>query len=491
MKSCLKITFIAFYIGKYNVNINYWLILNVFIVMAFIGCKKDLEPANPFPVNTTLAKELIDDGFPVDVAEFFAASKIESNSPNDTTYIYLQTFPNGASREMTLRVSSNRQYTPTPEEIANTIPGSNPIYAFKYSSDIQADSTTKIEMNYFVPNGYLTNGSKLLQIASGNGTIDGLVIHWEEIGKKGADVSISSLLEYFKAGYVSSIYALASALSDVTTALDLSKQYKKWKDELDALEDCAANPTNPLTRSDPNYSPTTVAKIRDARDELQQVTAVRFLNLMTEKAYDLNPVTAIFSIPAKQGFVWSEKTLDNYSENTIMREARLAVVPCDNSWALVGKIDVLTERTDDITNENSVEHITTNVKWVLDPTFPCACRYVSQGNFTYDYTDIRDSCTFKGTASGNIGSTGFLASDPGLQQIIGFDYYAAGQIEIQVDASSNCGDSHTYSKVIDWLPLVKANLGPDSTYAGETSETNISGTTTVKVKWSFSVTPSK
>jgi hypothetical protein len=146
-------------------------------------------------------------------------------------------------------------------------------------------------------------------------------------------------------GPLGSIFALASALSNVTKALDLSKQNDKWLSELDALEQCAAQPTNQVAKSDPNYSKNTVAKLQSARSELQEVNSVRFLNLMTEQGADLTPVTAFMSIGLKQGFAWSEETLGHYSEDPIMREARLAVVKCGDADPLKGNLDWVEECT--------------------------------------------------------------------------------------------------------------------------------------------------
>jgi len=229
-------------------------------------------------------------------------------------------------------------------------------------------------MNYYVAKAGLPKGASLLQIAASTVETDGAGISWGEIGKKGADVSIGSLIDYakdkgVKVGNLGSAYALASALSDVTGALELSKQTNAWMTELDALEKCAANPTNQVARSDPNYSAATVAKIQAARSELKQVSAVRFLNNMTETGTGITPVTAVLSVGLKQGFQWSEQTLNNYSENTIMREARLAVVPCNDSGMLDGNIDVLWECTNPWGSQvdHTVVHTVTKMKWVFDP----------------------------------------------------------------------------------------------------------------------------
>jgi hypothetical protein len=324
------------------------------VLLAMSGCKNNDvvgTTSADFTVNEQFASQLVGLGVPADVAQFFASARMETKTPNDTTCVYLQTFPNGASREMTLRVSPNQAYTPTVDELANTAAGNLPVYNFHFSYSDQPDNTSRIEMTYFVakealpklsallPNVTSRPGNKassqmLARIAGSNGA----GISWVEIGKQGADVSIGSLLQYahdsgVKLGPTGSLYALASALSSVSGALQLSKEVNAQLAELDALENCAANPTNPLTRTDPTYSAATVAKVQAARTEIKLNAAVRYLNAMTETASGLNPVTAILSIGLKQAFVYTEQTLKDLSEKTTMREVRLAVVPCDGTWS--------------------------------------------------------------------------------------------------------------------------------------------------------------
>ena len=139
--------------------------------------------------------ELMAKGIPADVAQFFAAAIIETSKPNDSTCIYLQTFPNKATREITLTVNPKRLYTPTSEEIANTIPGSSPVYDFRFSSSVQVDGTPRIKMSYFIPKSGLTKRNGLSQDAGGN---EGIGITITEYGKAGADLAIGSLIDYAK-----------------------------------------------------------------------------------------------------------------------------------------------------------------------------------------------------------------------------------------------------------------------------------------------------
>ena len=66
---------------------------------------------------------------------------------------------------------------------------------------------------------------------------------------------------------------------------------------------------------------------------------------MTEKAADFNEVTEVLAVGLKAGFEWSEQTLADYSENTIMREARVAVVRCDDAADAKGNMSYAYECT--------------------------------------------------------------------------------------------------------------------------------------------------
>jgi hypothetical protein len=510
--------------GKRMTKGIYWSVLVVLVAMALSACKESGKTSNPvavnFPVNQTIAAELISKGVPADAAQFFAAAKVETTSPDDTTIVCQQTFPNGATRDITIRIDPNRQYTPTADEIAHTTPGSIPIYAFQYSYNALPDNSTEIiKMNYYVAKAGLPKGTAkkvqisdpstnqtramaLYKIAVGAGENDGAGISYEEVAKKGADAYISSLLEYakdqkIKIGPLGSIYALASALSDITGALDVSQQNTAWLMELNSLENCAANPTNQVAKSDPNYSMNTVAKIQAARAELQEVNAVRFLNIMTETGAGINPVTAILSVGLKPAFQWNEQTLKNYSESTIMREARLAVVPCDTT-AFDGNIDVLWDCTTTIADQvdHEVVHTQTKVKWVFDPT---QMLYVSQGSFIFDYkltsTAGGKTCTDTKSAAGNIGATGRLTiiNDPAGQKLLGYGYLARGSINTNVTASYSCaGTSRLEPYTITWLPPIKGYLGTGGSIEGEMVNPSCVGSSssgTETVKWSFSVPP--
>jgi hypothetical protein len=499
MKSIMKTTFI-FSFGKLILKNFKWTLPIILIVLALPACKKDTGLT--FTVNETIATQLTNEGIPPDIARFFAATRVESSSPDDTTLTCLQTFPNGATREIIMHIRPNRIYTPTAEEVANTTPGTTPIYDIKYSSSIQGDGSVKMNLTYFIPKSALP-GAGTKSSAFSKGGEEGAGISWQEIGNKGSDVTIGSLIDYanesgIETGPLGPIYNLASALSDVTSALDLSGQTKLWLAELDALENCAANPTNPVAQSDPNYSAAAVAKVQSARSDLKLVTGSRFLNIMTEKAMDLNPVTAVQAVGLKQGYIWNEQTLKDVSENTIMREVRLFVVSCENIEPFEGKIDVL----HDCTTSGSIDvtrtqwHIQTRIKWVYDAT---KAMYVSQGTYSFNYTQTitggGSSCAINKSSSGELGTSGALVviDDPTVQNYLGYGYLADGNLDAIVDVSSDCQGYTITSEnwTVTWLPQIKGFRDGAGGYSGEKTDSCGSGTGYEKITWSFSVPSGK
>jgi hypothetical protein len=472
-----------------------------------------------FPVNETFAAELIAMGIPEDVARFFAAATLEGSSPDPTTYVYKQTFPNGAVRTMTMKLTPNQTVTPTADEVADVAAGQAPIYSFTYADGDQPNGDRHVDLGYFVADEDIPPelsaelrssalpAQPIERVAralggNGSGPATGSGISWVETGQKGADVTILSLLDYAKAhgitlGPLASIYALASALSDITMAVDVGKQNAQWFVELAALEMCAANPTNPVAKSDPSYSPAAVAKVQGARSELQQVGAVRFLNIMTETLAGITPATAVLSVALKSGFSWNEQTLKDYSLGTIMAEARAAVVACDNATQ-DGNVDVAWDCLDTglMQVDHEMWHTKAQVTWVWNPA---SMLYLSQGSYTYDQIKTSTlngkTCTYQSSAAGDIGNTGTLmvVNDAAYANLVGYGYSATGEVMATAAFSDDCGGTPSMGPVtIDWLPPIKAFPATGGAFEGTQTTPSCVGTSstgTQIVTWGFSVPP--
>lgn len=321
----------------------------VFLLSACGGGAGGSATTDNYPVNEQLAAALVGKGIPGDIARFFAAAKVQASCPNDTTCTYLQTYPNGATREVTVTATPNQQYTPTADELAATALVNNPVYNWKFTSTGIADSVpttdTKVDIGYFIPMTSIPApmakaASRRAVIHSATGVNNGVGISWTEFGKKGADVAIGSVIDHYQSlgktvEATGNIYKVASLASDTSTAWSIEQQTEAWLAELDDLEKCAANP-NQLAQTDPNYSANTVARLQEIRAEILANRAARFLNQADETAEGLvadgmtpggKLVIGALSIPMKQGHEYAEQTLKAISEQ-YMQEARSSVVSC-------------------------------------------------------------------------------------------------------------------------------------------------------------------
>lgn len=349
-----------------NIKLGLVGVFMLFVVALLSSCRGgggaggSAASTNNFPVNEPYAAALVSQGLPDDAARFFAAVKLSSNCTSDTTTCtYLYTYPNGATREVTMTATPNQQYTPTATELARTAAVANPVYNGKFAAtgitgieDSASTANTQVDISYFVPTASIPTSKATLTptlslavkkarsaMLSAPSVNEGYTLNVKEIGTGGADVAIGSILEYYKGlgksvEATGSLYTLASALSDVSGAMALSKEIEANLKELDELEKCAADPTNSLTQTDPNYTATTVAKIKSTRFDLKEISTVRFLNIMAASGVGLAsgaganiPLSAILSLTMKQANAYTEQTLKDVSES-LMQDARSSVVSC-------------------------------------------------------------------------------------------------------------------------------------------------------------------
>ncbi|MDB5050947.1 MAG: hypothetical protein JWO30_4018 [Fibrobacteres bacterium] len=503
------------------------------LALLLAGCNSGNNDSAPpgntdkdFPVDQIQSAALKAKGLPAAVADFLAAAKLDTVRVDANTFTYKQTFPNGATRDITLKITPGQTYAPTADESTRVAKGGPALYDIKFSHDSIAGGS-KADLSYFVPTAGLPPeliaalgsssltpeemrrialpkaGARSGPAEAADGGTGGAAVNWGEVGKNGADVSIGALLDAAKesglpTGALSNIYSLASAASAIGGALELSQQNAKWFLELDALKKCAENPTNPVTKSDPNYSSNAAAKVDQARSEIKEVNSVRFLNQMNETAAGITPQTAAMSVGMKAGSAWADASLGDFSENTIMREARLAVVPCgDPPGQLTGNVDVLWSCTETSSSGTVVTktHTVSTVGWEWDATFR---RYFSIGAVEYESVKTSSSnvrtCVYKETYKGDLAKTGSLLIfyDAAYIKQFGYDYLASGDVSAEVDWTESCqGTSGTGPVTIEWLPPVQGLSGGSGIMGKMINPSCVgsSATGTEVTEWSFALPP--
>jgi len=208
-------------------------------------------------------------------------------------------------------IQPGRRYTPTPAEWAEAARTGRYTFDVKFSLAADGPEATRMTLEYFVP--YSAFPQDLLQQILGQPAaatrFEFMSSAWaQDEGGLGAAMSMGS--------------KIGKNFNKITSALDKSEEHADWMKRLDDLENCARNPTSPLTqnayRRDPRYQQQTIDAIEAARSEVKQATAMRFLNQETSVATGLvggplkNAVKATGSVSS-----WNDSTLKYIAEQRI------------------------------------------------------------------------------------------------------------------------------------------------------------------------------
>ena len=213
-------------------------------------------------------------GLNLKAATYLAGAKTQIVSQDKTSIHLAFTFPDGKTAEQITTVQSDQHYTPTPAELQRAAQTGRQAYNVKFS--VTPDQS-QITLEYFVPSSALpTDVQQAMHDQSVSvGWFQLVPSAWAQSGGgAGGGVGIKSVFG-----------GVGSALMGIYGAMGKSIDNQSWLDELDALEDCVKNPTNPLTKQEydknPTYQQQTVSGIEGAKSQIQQVTAARYLGQLS------------------------------------------------------------------------------------------------------------------------------------------------------------------------------------------------------------------
>jgi hypothetical protein len=262
------------------------------------------------------------------IAAYLAQAKAQVLSQSSNSARFSLTFPDGITAETTITITPGH-YVPNAAEIARAQTTGVQTYRVQFSSESVSETKARIVLRYFVPNAVVPAGLQpRLQANSASFFQFVPDAYAQEGGNLGMDVATDTGIEVAKEvlkqqaehGKVSKHLPVPlSRFVDVLNAFKKETEHLDWLDQLRALEDCAKNPTNPLTQKafqdDPNYQQQTLEGIADARSDVTQMTGMRYLNLVTSVATDLvdGPLGAITS-PISS---YNDGTLKNLADDRV------------------------------------------------------------------------------------------------------------------------------------------------------------------------------
>jgi hypothetical protein len=224
------------------------------------------------------------------------------------------TWPGTAQAEETITIQPGRHYVPTAAELDDAARTGRQTFAAKLTATPPGSKATRLTLEYFVP--YSAFPAPLRERFFGSSpTTQGLEIisaAWAgDEGGLGAGVSMAGDLQE---GY-----------ENIESALGKSQDHADWMSRLDALENCARNPTNPVTQNafkqDPQYQQRTIEAIEQARSEVTQASALRFLNQETSVASGL--VEGPFGAVTGSVSDWNDSTLRDIANRQLADTGKL------------------------------------------------------------------------------------------------------------------------------------------------------------------------
>jgi hypothetical protein len=200
----------------------------------------------------------------------------------------------------------------------------------------------------------------------------------------------------------------------------------------------------------------------------------------------------VMSIGLKDGFFWSEQTLGDYSENTIMREARVAVVKCSDEGAdAKGNLTYMLDCTNGTGNSSS--RIQLNIVANVDWRWKVGVLYRPEGTYVYTQTETLGGgkCVATGTASGSIvqdHGTMFVRRTRAEEQNAryGYEIRFVGP-QFMVNYKSSCRPPYSLPGSLHIFEGIHGPNGSTGMITGQQTNTTCNGAPAGLMKWSFAV----
>lgn len=295
-----------------------------------------------------------DEGLSHGQAIFAALSHVEVVEQSALSYAITQSYPTGNSAEMTITVLADQAGDPD---------ATSPVSA-TYSETDEGDFMFRLE--YFIPYDEIPDdveeeirgavagigapiavagiGGALGELTAGNAA--GIRVTVEAFVKKLFETRVEDFLKGLEEGLgsgaiIDSLYKALKAGLEVKDALAVRTEHDELMKRIDALEDCAENPTNPVTRrgyaDDPGQKQRILDAIAEARANIKSNFAVMFLGLLNSVGSDLAAGAAgkVLGFIIGPGTEYVKQQLQELNAGWI-RDLEKLITPCKDYRLEVG-----------------------------------------------------------------------------------------------------------------------------------------------------------
>jgi hypothetical protein len=293
-------------------------------------------------------------GLDIHLATYISQAKFQLISATDTSLHYVLTFPDNLTSDETITIKPNQQYRPTPAELQR--PSQSGIRIFKPTLTFEKKGPKRVlfTLHYFaLQNSLPTDVQQWIQKISANSPPSGahffslIPSAWAQEGggngagggnSEGGGITEAVATEIIKTSDVEMLEHLdvehgGEILEAFATFLEMKKSYDKmdgWMNEMKELEDCAKNPTNPLTikaSKNPEYQKEVLDPVNSATSDVASAAFPILSNLTASAVPQFSKIPGLGVIIAPI-IALNDETIDQITEDRI-HDARKSVVPCE------------------------------------------------------------------------------------------------------------------------------------------------------------------
>ena len=305
------------------------------------------SPGMPRPLPTVDAERqtaLLADGLEEGQAEFLALTTLESEVIDDHTYRVLAVFPTGDEGDLIITLTPDQVGDPAVSELTHEVTEDEFRFRLAYHVPwdlIPSDLHDEVRQGGTAALGVdaLFVAAPLAQVAADSDGV-GVVVTGviKQIYNQTASDTARIIDERFGGRLdVSGTLRMLRALENVGNALASSADYLEIVRELDAIEECARNPTNPITqrayRDDPGYQQRVLDQIAATRAEVKANASVLYLSHLIKTGSSLVRNVPALGFIVGPGTAWSKAALNEVTRKLI-DDLRKNVPSCANDYRI-------------------------------------------------------------------------------------------------------------------------------------------------------------
>jgi hypothetical protein len=273
-------------------------------------------------------------------ANYIAQAKLQVLEQTDTSIHFVLSYPDKAKIDETMSVAADPNYVPSAADLERAARTGSKVHGPKLTVKQNGQKEWQYTLEYHVP--YSAVPSDLLQKIQPSTSSQNRRAHFFDLvptvradgGLPAGELSVSVLANYFAAYYEEEMPGRSIGV-DVPLALaDLGDDFltlRNWLNEIDELEKCAKNPTNPLSQKatqDPNYQHDVLDPLSDAKIDV----GTTFVPMLASDTAGFVTHWMPFGSGAAVGLIFStqDDAVSQITENRI-QEAQKYVVPCEDA----------------------------------------------------------------------------------------------------------------------------------------------------------------